>query len=343
MTQLSLESFRFVETFSFLAFTFLIAFLATPLFTDFLYKNKIGKKIRTADYEGIRTPIFSRMHKGKENTPTMGGLLIWGSAAVVTLVANFSRSGTLLPLFTLVASGVVGAIDDLMNVFLIGFDRGGMRFRTKFIFYCFVAAAGAIWFAYKLEWLSRPFFIPPIGDIVLGYWYIPLFIFVLVFTAFSANQTDGLDGLAGGVFAVAFGAYTFICMLQGNYSLAIFCATLTGAIIAFLWFNIYPARFFMGDTGAMSLGMTLAVIAFLTNTVYVLPFVGFILWVEALSTIIQVVSKKLFKKKVFLVAPIHHHFEALGWPETKVTMRFWIVTGITTVIGLVMVIINGKF
>jgi len=341
MIQFSLESFRFIEIFSFVAFTFLIAFLATPLFTDFLYKNKIGKKIRSADYEGNRTPIYSRMHKGKENTPTMGGLLIWGSTALVTLVANFSRSGTFLPLFTLVASGIIGGIDDLMNVFGIGVDRGGMRFRTKLIFYSIVALVGALWFAYKLDWLSRPFFIPAIGDVVLGYWYIPVFIFVLIFTAFAANQTDGLDGLAAGIFGIAFGAYTFICMFQGNYSLAIFCATLTGAILAFLWFNVYPARFFMGDTGAMSLGMTLGVIAFLTNTVYVLPFVGFIFLVEALSTIIQIISKRIFKKKVFLVAPLHHHFEAMGWPETKVTMRFWIISAITTVIGLSLVVIYG--
>ncbi len=341
MTQLPLESTRFAEIFTFLAFTFLIAFLATPIFTDFLYRNKIGKKIRTADYEGKRTPIFSKLHQGKENTPTMGGLLIWGSSALVTVVANFSRSGTLLPLFTLISSGVIGGIDDLMNVFGVGFDRGGMRFRTKLLFYSLVAAAGSLWFAFKLEWLNRGLFFPGLGEVILGYWYIPVFIVVLVAVAFSANQTDGLDGLAGGVFAFAFGAYTLICMLKGNYSLAVFCASLTGAILAFLWFNVYPARFFMGDTGAMSLGMTLGVIAFLTNTVYVLPFVGFILLVEALSTIIQIISKKVFKRKVFLVAPIHHHFEASGWPETKVTMRFWIITAITTVIGLALVIING--
>jgi phospho-N-acetylmuramoyl-pentapeptide-transferase len=341
MTQFSLESFRFLEIFSFVAFTFLIAFIATPLFTDFLYKNKIGKKIRSADYEGNRTPIFSKLHKNKENTPTMGGLLIWGSTALVTIVANFSRSGTFLPLFTLVASGVIGGIDDLMNVFGIGFDRGGMRFRTKLLFYTIVAGVGAYWFAYKLDWLSRPFLLPGIGEIVLGYWYIPVFILVLVLTAFSANQTDGLDGLAAGIFGIAFGAYTFICMLKGNYSLAIFCATLTGAILAFLWFNIFPARFFMGDTGAMSLGMTLGVIAFLTNTVYVLPFVGIILLIEALSTVIQITSKRLFKRKVFRVAPIHHHFEAIGWPETKVTMRFWIISAISTVMGLALVILNG--
>jgi phospho-N-acetylmuramoyl-pentapeptide-transferase len=324
-----------------MSLTFLISILFTPLFTDFLYKNRIGKKIRSTDYSGAKTPIFSSLHKSKENTPTMGGLLIWGSASVVTLIANLSRAGTLLPLFTLIASGVVGAIDDLMNVFGIGFDRGGMRFRTKFIFYTLVAVVGALWFAFKLDWIYRPFFIPGIGDLILGYWYIPVFVIVLVATSFAANQTDGLDGLAGGIFALAFGAYSFISLFKGNYTLAIFCATLTGAILAFLWFNVYPARFFMGDTGAMSLGMTLGVIAFLTNTVYLLPFIGFILMIEALSTVIQIVSKRLFKKKVFKVAPIHHHFEASGWPETKVTMRFWIITAITTAIGLSLVIIYG--
>ena len=341
MIQFSFEAFRFSQIFIYLSLTFVIAVLFTPLFTDFLFKNRIGKKIRTVDYSGAKTPIFSKLHADKENTPTMGGLLIWGVASIVTLIGNFSRTGTLLPLFTLVASGVIGAADDLMNVFGIGFDRGGMRFRTKFFFYSLVALVGALWFAFKLDWISRPFIVPGVGEFILGYWYIPLFVAVLVFTSFAANQTDGLDGLAGGIFATSFAAYTFISMMQGNYPLAIFCATLSGSILAFLWFNIYPARFFMGDTGAMSLGMTLGVIAFLTNTVYVLPFVGFILVIEALSTIIQIVSKKLFKKKVFLVAPIHHHFEASGWPETKVTMRFWIITLVTTSIGLALVIING--
>jgi len=341
MIEIAIETFRLSQIFVYMALTFLIAILFTPLFTDFLYKNRIGKKIRSTDYAGAKTPIFSKLHKGKENTPTMGGLLIWGSASVVTLIANLSRAGTFLPLFTLISSGVIGAIDDLMNVFGIGFDRGGMRFRTKFIFYTLVAVVGALWFAFKLEWISRPFFIPGIGDLILGYWYIPVFVIVLVATSFAANQTDGLDGLAGGIFALAFGAYSFISLLKGNYPLSIFCATLTGSILAFLWFNVYPARFFMGDTGAMSLGMTLGVIAFLTNTVYLLPFIGFILMIEAFSTVIQIFSKRVFKKKVFRVAPIHHHFEALGWPETKVTMRFWIITAITTSIGLALVVIYG--
>jgi phospho-N-acetylmuramoyl-pentapeptide-transferase len=252
-----------------------------------------------------------------------------------------SRSGTLLPLFTLISSGVIGGIDDLMNVFGIGVGRGGMRFRTKFVFYTIVAVAGALWFAFKLDWISRPLFIPGVGDLILGYWYIPVFIIILVLSAFAANQSDGLDGLAGGVFAIAFGAYTLICLFQGNYPLAIFCATILGSTLAFLWFNVFPARFFMGDTGSMSLGMTLGVIAFLTNTVYALPFIGFIFLIEALSTIIQIVSKKFFGRKVFQVAPIHHHFEALGWPETKVTMRFWIIAAIMAAIGLSLVVVKG--
>jgi len=340
MWTLAVEPTSFLKAFTFMAVSFLVAIVLTPFFTDFLYRNKIGKKIRTADYEGNKTPIFSRLHHGKENTPTMGGVLIWAVTALITLAANYSKA-TLLPLFTLVACGVMGGIDDLLNVFGRGRNKNGWRFREKLLVYTLVAAAGSIWFAYKLEWLKRPFFVPGFGEIVLGYWYIPVFIFVLIATAFSANQTDGLDGLAGGVFAFAFTAYALICLSIGNIALAVFCATISGTILAFLWFNIYPARFFMGDTGSMALGMTLGVIAFLTNTVYALPFIGFILLIEALSTIIQIVSKKLFGCKVFLVAPIHHHFEAMGWPETKVTMRFWVISAVTTAVGVGLVLIYG--
>ena len=331
---------QLIGVFVFMAIAFLLTIFLTPFFTNFLYKNKIGKRIRTTDYEGKKTPIFSRLHRGKENTPTMGGVLIWGVAGLLTVLANFSRSGTFLPLFTLISSGAMGAVDDLMNVFGRGSASGGMRFRAKFLLYGVIALAGSLWFALKLDYLHRPIFIPGAGDVVLGWWYVPLFVGVLVFVAFAANQTDGLDGLAGGVFALAFAAYSLIALVKGNYSLAIFCSTLLGAILAFLWFNVYPARFFMGDTGAMSLGMTIGVIAFLTNTVYALPFIGFIMLVEALSTVVQIASKKFFKKKVFLVAPIHHHFEAAGWPETKVTMRFWVIQAVMVAIGLALVLVN---
>jgi phospho-N-acetylmuramoyl-pentapeptide-transferase len=336
----AIEPNQFFVAFIFVVVAFIASVLATPVLTDFLYKNKIGKRIRDTDHEGQKTPIFSKLHSHKENTPVMGGVLIWGVAMIITLVANFSRQ-TVLPLFTAVASGVIGGIDDLMNVFGIGASRGGMRFYVKFISYLIIAALGAFWFAYKLEWIHRGFYLPGLGDVILGYWYVPIFILVLIFIGFAANQTDGLDGLAGGTFAIGFGAYTLIGLFRGNYPLAVFCATVLGTTLAFLWFNIYPARFFMGDTGSMCLGMTLGVIAFLTNTVYLLPFIGFVPMVEAITTIIQILSKRIFKRKVFLVAPVHHHFEALGWPETKVTMRFWIISALTTVIGLSLALILG--
>ncbi len=270
----------------------------------------------------------------------MGGLLIWIITAILTLLFNFSRQATWLPLFVLVTTGVIGAIDDLYNIKGIGPNNGGLRFRHKLLIYSTIAIIGAFYFAIKLEWIYRGIHIPGLGDIALGYWYIPLFVAVLIGTSFSVNQTDGLDGLAGGLLAMAFMAVGGTAFFQGQFGLATFAGTLVGAILAFLWFNVHPARFFMGDTGAMALGMTLAVMAFLTNTVFILPIIGIVFVAEGASTIIQIVSKKLFKKKVFLSAPIHHHFEALGWPETRVTERAWIIGAVAAVVGLVLSLIG---
>lgn len=333
---INLNDLKFI--FLLTSLSFIVAMLWTPLFTDFLFKNKLGKRIRQMGFDSTKAPIFYNLHKDKANTPTMGGLLIWITVAVITLILNLNRAGTWLPLFVLVATGIIGAIDDLMNIKGTGSHNGGLRFRQRLILYTIIALIGALWFYYKLGFSI--FSIPGLGNIELGVWYIPFFIFVLVATAFSANQTDGLDGLAGGVMAIAFGAYAFIALFQGKPELAAFCGTVTGAVLAFLWFNIHPARFFMGDTGIMPLGMTLGVIAFLTNSVFVLPVIGIILVIEGLSTIIQIGSKKLRGKKVFLSAPIHHHFQALGWPETKVTERFWIITSVFAVIGLIIALIG---
>ena len=168
----------------------------------------------------------------------------------------------------------------------------------------------------------------------IGLWYIPLFIFVIVASAFSTNETDGLDGLAGGVLLFSFTALTAVAFILERYHLAAFGGATIGALLAFLWHNIYPARFFMGDTGSMSLGITLGVIAMLTNTALLLPFFAVILVVESLSVIIQMMSKKLFGRKIFHSTPIHHHFEALGWPESQITMRFWIVSAVFSTLGL---------
>jgi phospho-N-acetylmuramoyl-pentapeptide-transferase len=320
------------------ALSFIIALIWTPIFTDFLYRNKLGKRIRKTGIDEQKAPIFYALHKDKENTPTMGGLLIWVTTAVITLLFNLSRSGTWLPVFALVASGIIGAIDDLLNIKGVGPHNGGLAFKLKFFLYLGIALLGAWWFYFKLGW--DVFHLPGVGDFFFGWWYIPFFVAVIVFISFAVNQTDGLDGLAGGTLAISFAAYGLIALVDGKVPLAAFCGTLTGALLAFLWFNIYPARFFMGDTGSMALGTTLGVVAFLTNSVAVLPFIGFIFFLEAASTIVQIFSKKFFKKKVFLSAPIHHHFEALGWPETKVTMRFWVISAVMAIIGVMIALVG---
>lgn len=320
------------------ALSFVIALIWTPLFTDFLYRNKLGKRIRTTGLDAEKAPIFYALHKDKANTPTMGGLLIWSTTAVITLLFNFSRSGTWLPLFALVASGVIGAIDDLANIRGIGPNNGGLAFKLKFFLYLAIAALGAWWFYFKLGW--DVFHFPGVGDFFLGWWYIPFFIAIIIFFSFAVNETDGLDGLAGGTLAISYAAYGVIALVEGKVALAAFCGAIIGALLAFLWFNVHPARFFMGDTGSMALGTTLAVIAFLTNSVAVLPIIGFVFFAEAFSVMIQIFSKKFFKRKVFLSAPIHHHFEALGWPESKVTMRFWIISAVMAVIGVMIALIG---
>jgi phospho-N-acetylmuramoyl-pentapeptide-transferase len=316
--------------------SFLIAIVWTPILTNFLYKNRLGKKIR----ESKDAPIMAKLHEKKAGTPTMGGLLIWVTTAVLTLFFNLSRVATWLPLFCLVATGFVGAVDDIMNVRGIGEKGGGLSLRKKLPIYAAIAAVGAWWFYYKLGWDS--IHIPALGDFTIGIWYIPLFIIVLVWMAFASNETDGLDGLAGGIFAFSYGAFALIALIQGRSGLAVFCASIMGSLLAFLWFNIPPARFFMGDTGSMALGMTLGVVAFLTNSVIVLPLITLVFTIEGLSFIIQYTSKKIRKgKKIFLSSPIHHHFEAVGWPEYKITMRFWIMGAVSAVAGLALAIIGG--
>lgn len=327
------------KTFWLASLSFLVAFLWTPLFTDFLYKNRLGKKIRQTGFDEKKAPIFYSLHKHKENTPTMGGLLIWVTTAVVTILMNLSRAQTWLPLFALVATGIVGAIDDLMNINGIGPNRGGLRFRWKLILYALIASVGAWWFYSKLGWSAIS--IPGLGPLEIGAWYIPLFIAVIVFTTFSANEADGLDGLLAGMMATAFAAFGMIALIQGKTELAAFCGTILGSLLAFLWFNIYPARFFMGDTGAMSLGMTLGILAFLTDTVLILPIIALMIYVEGFSAVIQIASKKLRGgKKVFLSAPIHHHFQAIGWEEPKITMRFWVISAVSAMLGLFIYLVS---
>ncbi len=346
-----LLNFAVIKILSLTSIAFILAILWTPALTHFLYKYRLGKSIRSSN----EAPIFSKMHEKKSGTPTMGGLLIWITVlflAVIFLLikqiwpesflASFNfltREATYLPLGALVASALVGLLDDWFNVTRQGGGKGGgLTMKHRLLIYTLIALFGAWWFYFKLDWdLVR---LPFIGTFALGWWFIPFFVFIIVATAFSVNEADGLDGLAGGIVLAAFATYGVIAFMQGNYNLATFCGVIVGSLLAFLWFNVNPARFFMGDTGAMSLGVALGIVAVLTGYPLLLPVIGFLLLIESMSVIIQVLSKKIRKKKVFLSAPIHHHFEAKGWPEPKIVMRFWIIAGMTSVLGLIIAIID---
>lgn len=326
--------------------SFLTALLMTSVVLKLLKQYQFGKQIRTSE----EAPVFSGMHKKKEGTPTAGGIVIWGTTAGLALLFFFlniffdgvwdyldfvNRRETYLPLAALLIAAILGLVDDWMGIKRIGGGKGGgISIAQKLILYVFLAGIGAWWFRYRLDWdvLNIPF----MGNVDVGLWYIPIFMFIIIASAFSANETDGLDGLLGGTALVAFGALTVVAFWLGRYDLAVFGGVIIGSLLAFLWFNIYPAKFFMGDTGSMALGISIGIIAMLTNTALLLPLFAFIWLVETLSVIVQMTSKKLFKRKIFHSTPIHHHFEALGWPESQVTMRFWIISGIASALGLVL-------
>ncbi len=329
--------------------SFALAFLFAPMLLRFLVRHKLGKQIRSA----ALAPIFARLHKSKEGTPTMGGILIWGITLLVLVAVwiaakldgsfwsalnFFSRPQTYLPLAALFAAAAVGIVDDLFNIKRIGPAGGGLRMRHRLILYTAIAAVGAFWFYFKLEWdvLHIPFF----GNVIVGAWYIPIFMLVIVATGFSVNQTDGLDGLAGGVLLSAFAAYAAIAFILERYDLAAMLAVLIGALTVFIWYNIYPAKFFMGDTGSMSLGVTLGVVAMLTNYALLLPIIGVILVLEAASTILQLVSKRYYKKKIFLSSPLHHHLEAKGWPEPNVVFRLWLISAFGAMVGVILALLD---
>jgi phospho-N-acetylmuramoyl-pentapeptide-transferase len=242
-------------------------------------------------------------------------------------------------LAALLGGGAVGLLDDMINIRGQGTGVAGLRSSLKFIM---VIAMSLIlgWFFYtKLGYTSVH--IPFAGDWEVGAWIVPLFVLTVVSTGNAVNISDGLDGLAGGLLGIAFAVYGVIALLQGHLMLAGFCFTVVGAILSYLWFNIYPARFFMGDVGSFAFGTSLGVVAMLTNTLFLLPIIGIIFVAEAGSSLIQIVSKKVFHRRIFLSAPVHHHLEAIGWPETKVTMRFWVIGCVAGFVGLLLALSGG--
>lgn len=322
--------------------SFVLSMILTPIYTKLGFKYKLWKQPRQNAVTGEAAPVYQKLHaaKHKRNIPTMGGIVMVIAIAAITMAFNFSRSQTWLPVFTLVAAGLVGLFDDYLNIRSEGLGIAGMRGKIKFALIFAIAVIGAWYFYAKLGY--HLIHVPAVGNFNIGWLYVPLFILVVVSTANAVNITDGLDGLSGGLLTTAFGAYGVIAYFQGNYGIAGFCAAVVGALLTYTWFSIYPARFFMGDCGAFALGTTLGVIAMLTNTVFVLPIIGAVFVVETLSSIIQITSKRLFKRKVFLSAPLHHHLEAIGWPEPKVTMRLWVLGQIAGAVGLMLGLVGDK-
>lgn len=321
--------------------SFLLAMFLTPFYTFAAYRYRFWKKQRMNSTTGEKLEVFTKLHadKFKRRIPTMAGVIGVIAISAVTLLFNLDRAQTWLPLAALVGGGTVGLLDDIINIRGQGLGVAGLRSSLKFLMITVLALALGWFFYAKLGYNSVQ--IPFIGALVLGWLIVPLFALAVVSTSNAVNISDGLDGLAGGLLGSSFGAFGVIALLQGQVLLSGFCFTVVGALLSYLWFNIYPARFFMGDVGSFAYGTALGVVAMLTNSLFLLPVIGILFVIEAGSSLIQIISKRYFHRKIFLSAPIHHHLQAIGWPETKVTMRFWVIANVAGVIGIVLAMAGG--
>src|SRR5690606_915600 len=326
-------------------FSFFLAFVLCPPFIAFLRKHKIGKNIREDASGGGKAVLFAALHEKKQGTPTMGGAIVVGVVLFCVLLSRIfsyygwidhsllNRGETYIPVFTLLTCAILGGVDDWLNI--KGLWNKGIPVTPKFLFLLLLSFVGAWWFYSKLGFtgVSIPFY----GFVELGIFYPVLFILVFIASGHAVNITDGLDGLAAGLLIMSFSVFGVIAFSKGMLLLTTYCGVVVGALTAFLWFNINPAQFFMGDLGSLSLGASLGVIALLTDSLVPLLLVSVVYIMETMSVIIQLVSKKLRNgKKVFLIAPVHHHFEKIGWPETMVVMRFWIIGAVGCVFGLIV-------
>lgn len=320
-------------------FSFLLTVIWGEPLLRVLRSLKVGEQIRV---EG------PQRHFTKMGTPTMGGILILLPVALLTILLNFASflgfeklagASVLLPLGTMAAFLLLGAQDDWIK--LRGRrDKGeGMRGRTKFIIQCVFALIIAVGLYFFLD--VPNLYLPGVdGEIELGLWFIPIAAFIIVAESNAVNLTDGLDGLAGLICATAFAAYGVIAIMQGQTFISRFCFTLVGALFGFLWFNVHPAQLFMGDTGAIPLGATLAVVALMTGQWAILPIITIIPVSEVLSDIIQVSYFKITHgKRIFKMAPIHYHFELLGWSETQIVQRFWLIGLMAAMIGVALAMV----
>ena len=318
-----------------------LGLMLAPRLIRFLIQHQMWrKKVRTQALGGGDLPVFTKFHgEGEVHTPRFGGVLVWLIPPAVMLVLGFlTKTQTILPVAVLLIASFVGFLDDFLQVAEGRFAKlgkhfaGGLEFKYRFTFIAFLGLVVGYLFVFVLG--GGAVHIPGLGYFEIGWWFVPFFALVMLAT-YSGGVIDGIDGLAGGSFALMFSAFGAIAFFEGNTELAALCAAIVGALLSFLWFNIPPAKFYMGEAGVMGLTATLTVVAMLTNSIFLIPVIGILLVVESGSVIVQLVSKKLRRgKKVFLAAPIHHHFEAKGWAKEQITMRFWIIGIVAVFVGI---------
>ncbi|MBQ3353456.1 phospho-N-acetylmuramoyl-pentapeptide-transferase [Candidatus Saccharibacteria bacterium] len=321
---------------------FSFSMILTPFYTHFAYKYKFWKKQKKTTVDGESLPIMTKLHahKFKHVFPTMAGLIGVIAVTLVTWIFNLDRGQTWLPLVGFLGGALVGVIDDVINIFGSGRGAAGLRGPVKFFLISVVGFTLGWFFAVKLGWIT--ILVPFLGNFEVGVLAtILIFAFAVVATSNAVNITDGLDGLSGGLAMMAYGAFGIIAMYQGNMMLFGFCMTVVGWLLSYIWFNVPPARFMMGDTGSFALGAGLGVVAMMTNSFLLLPVICLPAVVETASSLIQLVSKKFFHKKVFISAPLHHHLEAKGWGEAKIVMRFWIIAGVCALLGVFIAATGG--
>lgn len=333
---------------------FTVGMLLTPILTHYLYSFKAWKKKPgKLSLDGTKAEEFNRLHEKHEvRAPRMGGIVIWGSVLItmlgITIIAHtvqvaellkldfLSRNQTWIPLAVLIVGSLVGLVDDLL---MIRPDGEGLPLRFRLLCVVILSTFIGWWFWDKLDVVTIG--IPFADPLYLGVLIVPFFV-LMSLALYASGVIDGIDGLSGGVFASIFASYTIIAMAQSQINLAAFSAAIVGGLLAFLWYNIPPARFYMSDTGTMGLTLTIATLAFMTDTlgggvgIAVLPIIGILLVATVASDILQILWKRFLGRKLFRVAPLHHHFEAIGWPGYKVVMRYWVLSIVFAVAGVII-------
>ncbi len=321
---------------------FLFSMFLTPIYTHFAYKYHFWKKQKKTTVDGKALPVMTKLHahKFKRAFPTMAGLVGVIAITLVTWIFNLDRGQTWLPLVGFLGGSFVGVVDDSINIFGSGRGAAGLRGPVKFLMITAVAVALGWFFAVKLGWTA--ILVPFAGSLEVGtIGMIIVFAFAVVATSNAVNISDGLDGLSGGLALISYGAFGVIALFQGNVQLFGFCMTVAGWLLSYIWFNVPPARFMMGDTGSFALGAGLGVVAMMTNSFLLLPVIGLPFVIEAGSSLIQLASKKFLHRKIFISAPLHHHLEAKGWGEAKIVMRFWIIAGVCAILGVYLATAGG--